>query len=79
MVKYNSNSHEMTKQKGEFHIMEQIKYGKGEKLETREDALTYAYAELIPKVLKDSGKKIEQAPEVIDGRQAGTMLVKVFH
>lgn len=58
--------------------MEMIEYGPGKELKTRAEALTYAYTTLIPKVLKDSGLNIEEEPEIIEGRKAGIMYIRVF-
>lgn len=54
-----------------------VTYGEGKELLTRDEAVKYAYAEVIPKLLNDSGLDIKGKPEIIEGKKEGLMYVKV--
>lgn len=54
----------------------EIKYGEGEKILTRDEALKHANGIVIPQLMNDSGLNIVGKPEIMEGKKEGLMYVK---
>lgn len=56
---------------------EPIKFGIGEDIATKEEAIKYAEGELKKKMQKELGEYLLRAPEVIDGGREGLIYLRL--